>query len=505
MASAEFASPAVSDALVILGAAGLVIPVFTRFRVTPIIGFILIGILVGPYGLGRLVFEHPMLNHITISDPEALEPFAEFGIILLLFTIGLELSFNRLWQMRKLVFGLGAAELLIIGSSIAVVLACRFLIPADDFAAWGWRLPFLLSLVLLAVSLWMRLKLSESPVFQAMKAAGETSKNPFVESFTYPGNKWRILVALFGITGSLTTIWYTAFFSSLSFLKGPMRVDALTTELLLFAGGLISMPLYVVVGKWSDRVGRKKPIVIGQVITLLLLFPTFWFMGQMANPGLVQSANANPVSVAGPRCDYDPFADAQATDCGRLIEDLTTSGVPYTLSEAPVLSLGVGASTAMVPDYPAVDPASRRAALQERLTAAGYDFSTQHPGPLQIIGVLAALSVMAVMSALTYGPVAALLAEMFPPRIRYSSMSIPYHIGAGYFGGFLPLIAAYIIARTGDAYAGLWYTWGFMLIGLIFAVIGLKGGPPRDFHEAELDDAGAGARRGDVRTAVNDG
>ncbi|WP_197470524.1 cation:proton antiporter, partial [Erythrobacter sp. HI0019] len=123
MASAEFASPAVSDALVILGAAGLVIPVFTRFRVTPIIGFILIGILVGPYGLGRLVFEHPWLNHITISDPEALEPFAEFGIILLLFTIGLELSFNRLWQMRKLVFGLGAMELLVIGSSLAIALS----------------------------------------------------------------------------------------------------------------------------------------------------------------------------------------------------------------------------------------------------------------------------------------------------------------------------------------------------------------------------------------------
>ena len=132
MASAEFASPAVSDALVILGAAGLVIPVFTRFRVTPIIGFILIGILVGPYGLGRLVFEHPWLNHITISDPEALEPFAEFGIILLLFTIGLELSFNRLWQMRKLVFGLGAMELLVIGSSLAIALSMM------GPARWRW-------------------------------------------------------------------------------------------------------------------------------------------------------------------------------------------------------------------------------------------------------------------------------------------------------------------------------------------------------------------------------
>lgn len=388
--------------------------------------------------------------------------------------------------------------------SIAVVLACRFLIPADDFAAWGWRLPFLLSLLLLAVSLWMRLKLSESPVFQAMKAAGETSKNPFVESFTYPGNKWRILVALFGITGSLTTIWYTAFFSSLSFLKGPMRVDPLTTELLLFAGGLISMPLYVLVGKWSDRVGRKKPIVIGQLLTLLALFPTFWFMGQMANPGLVQSADASPVSVAGPRCDYDPFADAQATDCGRLIEDLTTSGVPYTLSEAPILTMAIGAETVAFPDYPADEPAARRTALQDILARAGYDFSRQYPGWLQIIGIVAALTVLAVLSALTYGPVAALLAEMFPPRIRYSSMSIPYHIGAGYFGGFLPLIAAYIVARTGDAYAGLWYTWAFVLIGMLFAMIGLKGGPPRDFDEAGFDASVAGSRDRDVRTALHE-
>ncbi|ARU16097.1 MFS transporter [Croceicoccus marinus] len=389
--------------------------------------------------------------------------------------------------------------------SIAVVLGCRFLIPEDDFAAWGWRLPFLLSLVLLAVSLWMRLKLSESPVFVAMKAAGETAKNPFVESFTYPGNKWRIVVALFGVTGSLTTIWYTAFFSSLSFLKGPMRVDPLTTELLLFVGGLIAMPLYVVVGRWSDRVGRKKPIVIGQILSLVLLFPAFWFMGQMANPGLASSAETTPVAVAGPDCSYDPFADAQATDCGRLIEDLTVSGVPYSLSDAPALSLAAGSMMWTPADYPVGDVQARRAALQDRLTAAGYDFTTQDPGLGRILGILGALLLLSIMSALTYGPVAALLAEMFPPRIRYSSMSIPYHIGAGYFGGFLPLIASYIIARTGDAYAGLWYTWVFMLLGLIFAVIGLKSGPPRDFHDSELDAAGTGAAGGDMRTAGNDG
>lgn len=157
--------------------------------------------------------------------------------------------------------------------SIAVVLSCRFLIPPEEFAAWGWRVPFLLSIVLLAISLWMRLKLSESPVFRAMKEAGKMSGNPFTESFTYPGNKKRIFVALFGITGGLTTIWYTAFFSGLSFLRGPMRVDELTVEILVFIAGLVAMSFYLFVGKWSDRVGRKKPIIIGNILILVLLFP----------------------------------------------------------------------------------------------------------------------------------------------------------------------------------------------------------------------------------------
>ena len=160
--------------------------------------------------------------------------------------------------------------------SILVVIACRALIPADDFAEWGWRIPFLLSIVLLFISLWMRLKLSESPVFQAMKAAGETSANPFKESLTYPGNPKRIFVALFGITGVLTTIWYTAFFSGLSFLRGPMRVDEGVVEWMLLIAGTISMSFYVVVGRWSDRVGRKKPIIIGALASLALLFPVFW-------------------------------------------------------------------------------------------------------------------------------------------------------------------------------------------------------------------------------------
>ncbi len=367
--------------------------------------------------------------------------------------------------------------------SIAVVLACRALIPADDFAAWGWRVPFLLSIILLLISLWMRLKLSESPVFKAMKEAGEMASNPFVESFTYPGNKKRILVALFGVTLGLTIIWYTAFFSSLSFLKGPMRVDPLTTEIIILIAGVLSMGLYILVGRWSDRVGRKKPIIIGNILALFLLFPAFWLMGYFANPGINAAAEAAPISVAGPDCSYDPFAETQATQCGKLLEDLTDTGVPYTVTDAAEFQLTIGAEAVALDDYAWDDAAARRQALESRLTAAGYDFSVQTPPMTSILGIIAVLLTLGGLSALTYGSVAALLSEMFPARIRYSSMSIPYHIGAGYFGGFLPLIAGYIVARTGDAYSGLWYTWIFTLVALAVAWWGLPDGPPRDFED----------------------
>jgi len=220
--------------------------------------------------------------------------------------------------------------------SILVVIACRALIPADEFAAWGWRVPFLLSLALLGISLWMRLKLNESPVFRAMKAAGEISGNPFIESFTYPGNKRRIFVALFGVTGILTTIWYTAFFSGLSFLRGPMRVDELTVEWIMLAVGTISFVFYVLVGKWSDKVGRKLPIIIGAVLSLLLLFPVFWGIGALANPGLKATADDAPVVVAGQGCEFDAFAEVQASNCGKLLSDLTAFGVPYDVEQNPL-------------------------------------------------------------------------------------------------------------------------------------------------------------------------
>ncbi|AOL23536.1 Sugar transporter [Erythrobacter litoralis] len=375
--------------------------------------------------------------------------------------------------------------------SIIVVLACRFIIPEDDFAAWGWRVPFLLSIALLAISLWMRLMLSESPVFQAMKAEGQISGNPFVESFTYPGNPKRIFVALFGITGVLTTIWYTAFFSALSFLKGPMHVDAQTVEIILLVAGGIAMSFYLIVGKWSDRVGRKKPIVIGAALALALLFPAFWGMGQLANPGIAEAAERTPIAVSGPACVTDPFAelfDREQTRCGKVLETLTASGVPYTLEAgASVLTLTAGGEEIALEEQWFEDGAARREGIHAALSSYGFDFSKQQPPAANVLGIIGILLGLGMLSALTYGSVAALLSEMFPPKIRYSSMSIPYHIGAGYLGGFLPLIAGVIVASTGNIYSGLWYTWIVVGFGLIVALWGIPGGPPRDFedrHEA---------------------
>ncbi|WP_417621833.1 MFS transporter [Parasphingorhabdus sp.] len=370
--------------------------------------------------------------------------------------------------------------------SIAVVLACRFLIPAEEFADWGWRVPFLLSLILLGISLWMRLKLSESPVFQAMKEAGETAGNPFKESFTYPGNKKRIFVALFGITAGLTTIWYTAFFSGMSFLRGPMRVDDLTVEITVFIAGLIATSFYLVVGKWSDRVGRKKPILIGNVLILLLLFPCFWALGNLANPGLWETAKSVPVQVAGRDCTTDPFADlygGKPSECGKLVEALTASGVPYNVVDSEQLRLTAGGAKIDISTFADATTAERKTAIETALASFGYDFSERQPSNAALAGIIGILLLLGALSALNYGSVAALLAEMFPAKIRYSSMSIPYHIGAGYFGGFLPLIAGYIVARSGDVYAGLWYTWIFVAIALVVGWWGIPNDP-----EAALDE-----------------
>ena len=371
--------------------------------------------------------------------------------------------------------------------SLAVVLVCKGVMSKDVWEAWGWRVPFLLSLLLLAVSLWMRLKLSESPVFQAMKDSGEIAGNPFVESLTYPGNAKRLFVALFGVAAGLTVIFYTAMFTGLSFLKGPMRVDDMTAELIVGLACVIGMPFSVVFGYISDKVGRKLPIVLGYLAMLALVFPVFWMIGAAANPGLADMARREPVAVSGPDCGYNPFAAEQATHCGKLLADLSASGVRYVLGEGPALAMTIGAKPASLAAYPWADKSAVRGkTLQAMLGEAGYDFAKVKPdfghGAVIVLGLV----VLMALTGATYGPAASVLAEMFPARIRYSSMSIPYHIGTGYLGGFLPLISALIVAKTGDPYAGLWYTWVVVLVAFVVGLWGLESGPPKDFAH---DDA----------------
>ena len=348
--------------------------------------------------------------------------------------------------------------------SLAVVLLTKLVMPKAVWDDWGWRFPFLFSLLLLAVSLWMRLKLSESPVFKAMKAAGETARNPFVESFTYQGNLKRLFVALFGIAAGLTVIWYTAMFTVLSFLETTMRVQDTTAELIVGAGALMGLIFFVLFGRISDSVGRKTPIVLGYAMTLALLFPLFWMMGGAANPGLVHASKRAPVVVSGPSCSYQLFVKAQPTECGRLLDYFSKKGVAYTKANTPVTVVTIG-------EVPVTDISD--AGLDAALAKAGYKLDKVVPTTGNILLILLAILGLSALSGMTYGPVAALLAEMFPPRIRYSSMSIPYHIGTGYFGGFLPVIGQLIVAKTGNPYAGLWYTFVVVAMALVVTAFGL--------------------------------
>lgn len=361
--------------------------------------------------------------------------------------------------------------------SLVVVLSCRYLMDEDVWLNWGWRVPFLLSLVLLAISLWMRLKLSESPVFKAMKAAGETAKNPLKESFTYPGNPKRIFVALFGIAAGLTVIWYTAMFSGLTFLKGPMRVEPVVAEMIVGGAAALGMIFFIIFGKLSDRVGRKAPIIWGYILTIFAIFPLFWMIGAYANPNLKNAIDNNPIIISGQNCEYSPFADEQISECGKAMQIFTDKSLPYEIKPSDRFEIMIGdialSSASQGSDAENIDNA---------LAKAGFDFAPVTPSAMNIIAIMAALIGLSALSGATYGPVAALLSEMFPAKIRYSSMSIPYHIGTGYFGGFLPLIASFIIAKTGDPYSGLWYTVAVVLMALLVSLWGLPKGKITEFE-----------------------
>jgi MFS family permease len=310
----------------------------------------------------------------------------------------------------------------------------------------------------------VRLKLKESPVFQAMKAAGKTARNPLRESFRGRHQLKMIFVALFGIAAGLTVIWYTAQFQALYFLQNSLRIDDTMARLMIGIAAMFSLFWFVLFGWLSDKVGRKPPIVIGYLLTILLMFPLFHWMASAANPDLARAVERNPVVVQGSGCDYNPFARGQqATPCGRALDALTRRGIAYSF--APTASWGGNAYQVRIGH--SIVNAEEPAALDAALSAAGYRLEKTTPPLSSAIQVVIAIVIIGMLSGMTYGPVAALLVEMFPARIRYTSLSVPYHIGTGYFGGFLPFISQYIVARTGDPFSGLWYTIGVVGMALV--------------------------------------
>jgi nitrate/nitrite transporter NarK len=365
--------------------------------------------------------------------------------------------------------------------SLLVILGCRVSLGSEAFEAWGWRIPFLLSLVLLGISVWIRLALEESPVFVAMKAEGKRSKAPLRESFAEWGNLRIVLLALFGLTAGQAVVWYTGQFYALFFLTQTLKVEAGTANILVATSLLLGTPFFVVFGILSDRIGRKPIILAGCLIAALTYFPLFRALTHYANPALAAAQATAPVVVeADPSAcsvQFNPVGTSRFTaPCDVAKAALVARGVPYanrTVDRGTAAEILVGETRIASFDASAGDAAERRAAfdtaLRGALDAAGYPVSAD-PGAINKPMVVFVLWILVIYVTLVYGPIAATLVELFPTRIRYTSMSLPYHIGNGWFGGFLPTTAFAIVAAKGDIYAGLWYP---VVIALMTFVIGL--------------------------------
>ena len=365
--------------------------------------------------------------------------------------------------------------------SLLVILGCRLWLGSERFEAWGWRIPFLVSLVLLGVSVWIRLRLNESPLFQAMKDEGRGSTAPLTESFARWPNLKLVLLALFGLTAGQAVVWYTGQFYSLFFLTQTLKVDAQTANLLIAGALLLGTPFFVVCGVLSDRIGRKPIIMAGLALSVLTYFPIFRGITHYANPALEAAQNAAPVRVvADPATcsvQFDPVGKSKFTSpCDVAKAALVKRGVPYSneaASAGAATEVRVGGTSIAAYDAAAPDAKARAAAfdasLGRALDAARYPAKAD-PATVNVPMVLLLLWVLVLYVTMVYGPIAAMLVEMFPTRIRYTSMSLPYHIGNGWFGGFLPPIAFAIVAASGSIYSGLWYP---VIVAALSLVVGL--------------------------------
>jgi MFS family permease len=361
--------------------------------------------------------------------------------------------------------------------ALVVIGGCRVLMDATVFTEWGWRIPFLISLILLVWSIYIRLKLNESPVFQAMKAEGKGSKSPLIDSFfRYPNNKY-VLLALLGATAGQGVVWYTGQFYALFFLTITLKLDFVTAYTLIGASLVIGTPFFIVFGALSDRIGRLKIIMAGCLIAALTYFPLFQGLTHFGNPKLEEFQRNTPISVAASDCNFHIFVlpGTKFTPCDKTKDFLTKSGLSF--QSLPAVA-GADVVT-RIGDREVRGWDDQK--LKDALAATGYPGAPK-PGESNYAMVLLILVVMVIYVTMVYGPIAAYLVELFPTSIRYTSMSLPYHIGNGWFGGMLPLLATAMVAASGDIYFGLWYPIGVALMSLVIGTLFLRETKDRSIH-----------------------
>ena len=349
--------------------------------------------------------------------------------------------------------------------SLLVIGICRTTMTPATFASWGWRVPFLISVLLLIVSVYIRLKLKESPVFARMKSSGKASKSPLRDSFLrYPNNKF-VFLALFGAVAGQGVVWYTGQFYALFFLSGTLKVDFLTTYTLIGVSLLIGTPFFVVFGRLSDRIGRLKIILAGCLVAALTYIPLFKGLTHYANPALEHYQETTPITVAATDCQFHVFVlpSTRFSDCDRAKDFLTKNGLSFKSSPAEqgqTVLTRIGDKELRGWDEPKYKAA---------LAATGYPTAGADKKQINYFMVELLLVIMMLYVTMVYGPIAAFLVELFPTQIRYTSMSLPYHLGNGWFGGMLPLLATAMVAGSGDIYYGLWYP---IVVALITVIVG---------------------------------
>jgi MFS family permease len=389
--------------------------------------------------------------------------------------------------------------------SLMVILGTRTWLGEQVFADWGWRVPFLVSIALLAVSVWIRLSMNESPAFKKMKEEGKTSKAPLTESFGQWKNLKIVILALVGLTAGQAVVWYTGQFYALFFLTQSLKVDNATANILIAVALLLGTPFFIVFGALSDRIGRKPIIMAGCLVAALTYFPLFNALTVAANPALAKAQKDVPITVQvdPAQCSFQGSPIAREVDfrssCDLAKRTLAQASVNYNVVDAPagtVASIKIGPTeipslnATLTPDGHAFDADSKtkiaafKKSVADATKAAGYPASAD-PAKINKPLVIGILFLLVIYVTMVYGPIAAMLVELFPTRIRYTSMSLPYHIGNGWFGGLLPTTAFAIVAQTGNIYNGLWYPIIIASATFVIGMLFVRETKDRDIYAAD--------------------